>query len=69
MSAWPTDEDEEAGVLRKTVCLIVNHKWTSHRYPATKGEDQPEGTYRKCLRCGKVDEGGGSGLPLPTLGA
>jgi hypothetical protein len=48
-------------MLRRTICIIVDHNWTRHRYPAPLGEDQPGGTYLKCVRCGKVEEG--AGLP------
>jgi DNA-directed RNA polymerase subunit M/transcription elongation factor TFIIS len=47
---------EEAVVLKRLVCAVADHNWTRHRYPATEAGDQPEGTFLKCARCGKVDE-------------
>jgi hypothetical protein len=48
-------------MLEAARCLVVGHKWVRHRYEATQGEDQPEGIFLKCVRCGKVDES--DGLP------
>ncbi len=48
-------------MLEAARCLVVGHKWGRHRYEATQGDDQPEGIFLKCIRCGKVDEG--DGLP------
>lgn len=43
-------------VLKSMVCMVISHKWSRHRYPVTQGHDQPEGTYLRCLRCGRIDE-------------
>jgi hypothetical protein len=43
-------------VLARAICLVINHKWVRRRYPAVGSEDQPEGTYLLCLRCGKRHE-------------
>lgn len=49
-------------MLRRVVCFLLGHNWSRHRYPAAvPGADQPEGTYLKCVRCSKVEEG--EGLP------
>jgi hypothetical protein len=48
-------------MIKRVICALVSHKWSRHRYPATPGDDQPEGTYLRCVRCGKVDES--AGLP------
>ena len=47
-------------MLARVVCLVINHKWTRLRYPALGSEEQPEATYLKCLRCGKVHENVGN---------
>jgi hypothetical protein len=41
-------------MLEAARCLVVGHKWARHRYEATQGDDQPEGIFLKCVRCGKV---------------
>jgi hypothetical protein len=43
-------------MLKRLVCVVADHNWTRHRYPTTEVGDQPEGTFLKCVRCGKVDE-------------
>jgi DNA-directed RNA polymerase subunit M/transcription elongation factor TFIIS len=43
-------------MLKRLVCMVADHNWTRHRYPTTEAGDQPEGTFLKCVRCGKVDE-------------
>ncbi len=48
-------------MVKRVVCMVLDHNWSRQRYPAMQGDDQPEGTYLKCVRCGKVDEG--HGLP------
>lgn len=48
-------------VLRRAVCAVMGHNWSRQRYPRTEGDDQPEGAFLKCVRCGYVDEG--EGLP------
>ena len=48
-------------MLKRTVCLLLGHNWTRHRYESTESDDQPEGHYLKCVRCGKIEEG--PGLP------
>lgn len=48
-------------MLKRVVCMVLDHNWSRQRYPGLPGADQPEGTYLKCVRCGKVDEG--AGLP------
>jgi hypothetical protein len=48
-------------MIERVICALVGHKWSRHRYPATPGDDQPEGTLLRCVRCGKFDES--AGLP------
>jgi hypothetical protein len=50
---------EVVELLRRFTCMVLGHNWTHHRYEATDGDDQPEGTYHKCVRCGKINESGG----------
>jgi hypothetical protein len=48
--------------MKRLICMLLDHNWTRHRYPAAApGDDAPEGTYLKCVRCGKVSES--DGLP------
>jgi hypothetical protein len=44
---------------KRVTCMLLGHNWTHHRYEATDDYDQPEGTYHKCVRCGKINESGG----------
>jgi hypothetical protein len=48
-------------VLKRVICVVLDHNWSRQRYTAAHGDDQPEGTFLKCVRCGKVDES--AGLP------
>ena len=48
-------------MLKRSVCMLWGHNWTRHRYESTESDDQPEGWYVKCARCGKINEG--AGLP------
>jgi hypothetical protein len=47
--------------VKRVICLVLGHNWSKHRYATTQGIDQPEGTFLKCVRCQKIDEG--EGLP------
>jgi hypothetical protein len=57
-------------MLEGRMVLGRRPQWGRHRYEATQGDDQPEGIFLKCIRCGKVDESeklppisaGGAGL-------
>ena len=48
-------------MVKRMMCFALGHNWSRHRFPATQGYDQPEGTYLKCVRCLKIEEG--AGLP------
>ena len=43
-------------MLEGRMVLGRRPRWGRHRYEATQGDDQPEGIFLKCIRCGKVDE-------------
>ena len=45
--------------VKRVICLVLGHNWSKHRYATTQGIDQPEGTFLKCVRCQKIDEGEG----------
>jgi hypothetical protein len=46
-------------MLKRFICILIDHNWTRHRYEATEAYEQPEGTYLKCVRCGRINESGG----------
>jgi len=48
-------------MFKRIVCMLIDHNWTRHRYQAVEGDDQPQGTYLKCVRCGKINDS--AGLP------
>ncbi len=48
-------------MLKRFICMLLGHNWTRHRYEAAEGDDQPQGTYLKCVRCGRINES--AGLP------
>ena len=48
-------------MVKRAVCVVLGHNWSRQRYSTTQGDDQPAGTYLKCVRCKRVDEG--EGLP------
>jgi hypothetical protein len=48
-------------MLKRFTCMLLGHNWTRHRYEAGEDYDQPEGTYLKCVRCGRINES--AGLP------
>lgn len=45
-------------VLRRTVCVLWDHRWQRVNYP---GADTADGWYLRCARCGKERDGGGPG--------
>ena len=54
--------------VKHVICFLFGHAWTRHRYPpARPGDDAPEGTFRKCVRCNRVTER--EELPNPPLSA
>jgi hypothetical protein len=48
-------------MLKRFTCMLLGHNWTRHRYEAAEDYEQPEGTYLKCVRCGRINES--AGLP------
>ena len=48
-------------MLKRLTCMLLDHNWTRHRYESAESYDQPEGTYLKCVRCGRISES--EGLP------
>ena len=43
--------------MKGLICFLFGHNWTRHRYPAARpGDDAPEGTFRKCVRCKRITE-------------
>jgi hypothetical protein len=46
-------------MLKRSICMLFGHNRTRHRYESTESDDQPEGWYVKCVRCGKIEEGAG----------
>ena len=48
-------------MLKRLTCMLLDHNWTRQRYESAESYDQPEGTYLKCARCGRIDES--EGLP------
>lgn len=54
-------------MIRRVVCMVLGHNWSRQRYPAAQGDEQPVGTFLRCVRCGRDDEGDGL-PPGPMVG-
>ena len=45
--------------------MVLGRNWSRQRYPVTQGDEQPGGTFLRCVRCGRDDES--DGLPPGSM--
>jgi len=57
--APPREESIVMNLLKRSVCLVANHKWVKVGYPPSS-DGEAAGTFLRCRRCGKEDHEAGA---------